>query len=143
MEIRRSGGVQPVTAIIATGKGDADTASDSERKRPQHEGIARAYILEAPRSSTLADIARAPLPFNIASALLASQQPSQGARPVFKRASDADRKGDEGEVSISAAGMAAYQADQRGETVVITRLRPEDEARGQYWDVQTLGLGSS
>lgn len=142
MQIKRAGGVQPVTAIVPSGKGDADTASDSERKRPQHEGIARAYILEGTPSTTLSDMARAPLPFNVASALLAGSG-YQPTTPVFKRASDADRKGGEGVVSISEAGMAAYQADQRGETVVVTRLRPDDEARGQYWDVQNLTLGGS
>lgn len=58
-------------------------------------------------------------------------------KPPFGRAHDATPHG-EGEVTISPGAWAAYQADLRGDTVVVTRLRPEDEARGQYWDVQNM-----
>jgi hypothetical protein len=61
-------------------------------------------------------------------------------KPPFGRAHNATTPHGDGEVTISPGAWAAYQADLKGDTVVVTRLRPEDEARGQYWDVQEMKL---
>ena len=66
MPIERTGAVPPVMPVVASQGGSNHPGQDSARKRPEHEGLAREYA-EAGR--TLADMARDPLPANVAQAI--------------------------------------------------------------------------
>lgn len=66
MPIERTGAVPPVTPVVASEGGNNHPGEDSARKRFDHEGIARDY---AQAGRTLADMAKDPLPANVAEAI--------------------------------------------------------------------------